>query len=307
MSEYKIESLSIAGIQKYAKPAHIAVHKGILIGQSQIGQQRLLIEDPLRVDAILFLFCTHGSSRAMCNQREFTIESNSLMVIPPRTIIDASTNTRSHDESSFEGWVLMLDQSYMAECNLNLKKLMQVMMTIMEQGIIHLSDEEASRLTGTLTVLQQHIRAFSNSEFGDEVIRSMVEATTYLCLDLFMEHIATEKGTKSHTTARAEEYFRNFIQALSEHYLERQSVTWYADRLCISSRYLTTIVRRVSGLSVTDWMNRYILMEAKYLLKYSGLSIQEVAYRLSFPNQSFFGKYFKQHTGMSPSTYRQRQ
>ena len=54
-------------------------------------------------------------------------------------------------------------------------------------------------------------------------------------------------------------------------------------------------------------MNRYILMEAKYLLKYSGLSIQEVAYRLSFPNQSFFGKYFKQHTGMSPSTYRQRQ
>ncbi len=89
-----------------------------------------------------------------------------------------------------------------------------------------------------------------------------------------------------------------------QHYLERQPVTFYANRLCISARYLTTIVRRVSGMSVSHWMNRYILTEAKYLLKYSELSIQEIAYKLSFPNQSFFGKYFKQHTGSSPSSYR---
>ena len=91
---------------------------------------------------------------------------------------------------------------------------------------------------------------------------------------------------------------------MGEHYAERQGVTYYAEKLCISSRYLTTIVRRISGLTVTEWMNRFLVMEAKYLLKYSDLSIQEIAYRLSFPDQSFFGKHFKQHVGVSPSLYR---
>ena len=66
-------------------------------------------------------------------------------------------------------------------------------------------------------------------------------------------------------------------------------------------------MRRVSGMSVSEWMNRYIMMEAKYLLKYTEMSIQEIAYKLSFPNQSFFGKYFKQHTGMAPSAFRSQQ
>ena len=105
-------------------------------------------------------------------------------------------------------------------------------------------------------------------------------------------------------STRTEEYFCRFISELSQHYLERQPVTFYADRLCVSSRYLTTVVRQVSGLSVSQWMQRYMLAEAKYLLKYTDLSVQEIAYKLSFPNQSFFGKFFKQRLGVSPTKYR---
>ena len=124
-----------------------------------------------------------------------------------------------------------------------------------------------------------------------------------------MAHIAAEQPepAKSGVSVRLDEYFHRFLHELSQHYLERRSVSFYADRLCISSRYLTTIVRRVSGMSVSEWMNRYIMMEAKYLLKYTEMSIQEIAYKLSFPNQSFFGKYFKQHTGMAPSAFRSQQ
>ena len=79
---------------------------------------------------------------------------------------------------------------------------------------------------------------------------------------------------------------------------------FYARQLCITPKYLTTLIKRISGLSVSEWIDNYVIIEAKTLLKYSHMSIQEIAYYLNFPNQSFFGSYFKRNTGMSPSQYK---
>ena len=103
---------------------------------------------------------------------------------------------------------------------------------------------------------------------------------------------------------RAEEYFLKFMVLLSEHYKEQRSVGFYARQLCITPKYLTTLIKRVSQRSVSEWIDNYVVLEAKMLLKYSNMSIQEIAYNLNFPNQSFFGSYFKRNTGMSPSQYR---
>ena len=66
----------------------------------------------------------------------------------------------------------------------------------------------------------------------------------------------------------------------------------------------STLIKRISGKSVSEWIDNYVILEAKTLLKYSNMSVQEIAYYLNFPNQSFFGKYFRSHTGMTPSAYR---
>ena len=79
---------------------------------------------------------------------------------------------------------------------------------------------------------------------------------------------------------------------------------FYARQLCITPKYLTTLIKRISGLSVSEWIDNYVILVAKTLLKYSTMSIQEIAYYLNFPNQSFFGSYFKRNTGMSPSQYK---
>ncbi len=68
---------------------------------------------------------------------------------------------------------------------------------------------------------------------------------------------------------------------------------FYARQLCITPKYLTTLIKRISGLSVSEWIDNYVIIEAKTLLKYSNMSVQEIAYALNFPNQSFFGSYFK--------------
>ena len=111
-----------------------------------------------------------------------------------------------------------------------------------------------------------------------------------------------EEQNNSHN--RAEEYFKQFTHLLGEHFREERSVGFYARQLCITPKYLTTLIKRISGQSVSEWIDNYVILEAKTLLKYSTMSIQEIAYYLNFPNQSCFGSYFKRNTGMSPSQYK---
>ena len=94
------------------------------------------------------------------------------------------------------------------------------------------------------------------------------------------------------------------MKLLSENYIMHKEVNWYADKMNLTPRYLTTTIRKVSGYTVSDWLVRFIIKDAKYLLKHSEMTVQQVAYELNFPNQSFFGKFFKKHTGMSPGAYR---
>ena len=78
----------------------------------------------------------------------------------------------------------------------------------------------------------------------------------------------------------------------------------YAEQLHLTPKYLTTLLRSTTGRTASEWIDEYVILEAKNLLKYSTMNIQEIAYYLNFPNQSFFGRYFKQHTGKPPSAYR---
>ena len=88
--------------------------------------------------------------------------------------------------------------------------------------------------------------------------------------------------------------------------MQERSVTFYAEQLCITPKYFSMLVKKLSGKSAAQWIDNYVILEAKNLLKYSDMSIQEIAYQLNFSTQSFFGKYFKHQTGMSPTEYRNK-
>ena len=100
------------------------------------------------------------------------------------------------------------------------------------------------------------------------------------------------------------EMFNQFINLLTEHHRKERRVDFYAEQLFLSPKHFSTVVKKVSGKTAGEWIDEYVILEAKALLKYSVMSIQEVAYFMNFPNPSFFGKYFKHHTGLSPSEYK---
>jgi AraC-like DNA-binding protein len=94
-----------------------------------------------------------------------------------------------------------------------------------------------------------------------------------------------------------------FMELLSMYHSKERELRFYADKMCITPKYLSNVVRRASGKKATDWISEFVILEAKSLLIYSGQNVQEVSRRLNFPTQSAFGKYFKCQVGMSPSEF----
>ena len=103
---------------------------------------------------------------------------------------------------------------------------------------------------------------------------------------------------------RAEAIFANFIHLLEQNFRTQRRVSWYAEQLCITPKYLSEIVKKISLRTPNDWIDSYVILEARVLLKNTTKSIKEITDELNFPNQSFLGKYFKEHVGVSPSEYR---
>lgn len=104
--------------------------------------------------------------------------------------------------------------------------------------------------------------------------------------------------------SRQDELFKGFISLVHEHCICEREVSFYADRLCISTKYLTGICRNVTGYSAKKLIDNFVILEIKVLLQSTGLSIQEIADKLGFPDQSYLGRYFKRHEKISPVEYR---
>ena len=97
---------------------------------------------------------------------------------------------------------------------------------------------------------------------------------------------------------------QRFLHELHIHYKTEHKVLFYADRLHVTPDYLSTLVRGISGITASEWINKFMLLKAKIMLKSTKMTIQQVSQELNFPSQTFFGKYFKRLTGVSPKEYR---
>ena len=119
-----------------------------------------------------------------------------------------------------------------------------------------------------------------------------------------MQRLNAQKRRVPEATTRQTDLFHRFVALVHEHCAREREVTFYADRLCISTRYLSTIVRNISHGSAKEFIDRAVVLEIKVMLQSTDLSVQEIAYRLRFPDQSYLGRFFKKHTGESPTEYR---
>lgn len=122
---------------------------------------------------------------------------------------------------------------------------------------------------------------------------------------ILLGHVNVSSDTLESRTSRQKQIFQSFISNLSIHFRQERKLGFYAGLLCITTKYLSYAVKQESGVSPHEWISDYVMIEARRLLSSGDMSVQEVSDRLHFANQSFFGKFFKSHEGISPLQYQQ--
>lgn len=121
-----------------------------------------------------------------------------------------------------------------------------------------------------------------------------INKTGYKCYESFSDEVLSRQGRISD----------QFLQLVLDNFRKERFLEFYADKLQITPKHLSRTVKQQTGYTAVDWIERYVILEAKVLLKSSNLTIQQISDELNFPSQSFFGKYFKKLTGMSPKEFR---
>ena len=163
-----------------------------------------------------------------------------------------------------------------------------------------LSRENVSRMELYLTLLKN--RAVSPGNLFRR--ESVIHVLRIFFLDMYNGYQIASSRSEERPEERQEDLANRFFRLLIDHYEQHKEVLFYANQLCITPKYLTMIVRRVSGKSAKEWISEYVVLEIKSLLKDTRLDIQEIVYRTHFANQSSMARFFRKHTGMSPLQYR---
>lgn len=252
---------------------------------------------PSRLNALIIGVGTEGETSLTSNLQEFRLKKDSLFIFSPKHILQVQSNNR------FKAHLIVIAPDFLKRINIDTKRMMPLFLQFGSLPCMELTQAESQSLRSFISMVEQELKG-SETDFSSEIIGGLIAATIYKVGDILTHYLTEHPEVDSPIHNRAEEYFRQFTELLGEHYKHERSVGFYARQLCITPKYLTTLIKRISGQSVSEWIDNYVILEAKTLLKYSTMSIQEIAYYLNFPNQSFFGSYFKRNTGMSPSQYK---
>lgn len=252
---------------------------------------------PCRIDAFIIGVGTEGETSVSFNLHEFRLKKDSMFIFTPKNILQVNS------QQYFKADVIAISPDFMRRINIDIKNMMPLFLKFVENPTLALTPEESRSMRGMIAQIERETRG-PETHFSFDIVSGLIAATIHKVGDIMYHYLAEHPEGQNNSHNRAEEYFKQFTHLLGEHFREERSVGFYARQLCITPKYLTTLIKRISGQSVSEWIDNYVILEAKTLLKYSTMSIQEIAYYLNFPNQSFFGSYFKRNTGMSPSQYK---
>lgn len=260
---------------------------------------------PIRLVGNGMVFCVKGSVHMSVNLNEYDVKEGCLVVLTDQDIVKVEKG--SDDDIKNLHWVVIaMSQNFLTNFRVDFRKILSEGVALIETPVLHLDQN----IRGYFEDYLKLIGKLANSELPmyKDAVRSLISSMVSIAAGQWIADInrlRDEKIVKLNSRSEHKTLtFRQFIKLVSENYTQQRQVIFYADQLCMSPKYLSKLVKDVSGKSAPEWIDSYVLLEAKHLLKYSDMPIKEIVFRLNFSNQTVFYKYFKAHTGMTPTDYR---
>ena len=247
------------------------------------------VGQPYRLQEGRIAIVTNGSARVLINLIEYIFLPDHISLIAPNSIIQIIEV--SHD---FDAHMMAVDLNFLPISGK--EEFFTHFLQQKKNLLFPLSTEEQIQIENFVTVMWSVLQ---EPVFRKEVIQHLLAGLLYN-----IEYIAKSKGqAELSPLTHQNDIFQRFISLVNTYSKTERNVSFYADKLCLTPRYLNTVIRQTSQQTVMDWINQSIILEAKVLLKHSNRLVYQISDELNFPNPSFFSKFFKRMTGMTPQEY----
>ena len=250
---------------------------------------------PVSLDGFAAIVMMSGEATLSINLNEYLVRPNDVVVFTPEVAI----NVVGYTEQA-SAYMIAFSKSFVNEIQIDLATSLPVYMRFGKAPVLEVTQQDVDEIRQLFQLIKTMLRS-DKERYRHEIIRTLFTTAFYLITEINQREKPDEMKQ-----GRCEVLFNEFMTLLQQHNKRERNVSFYAKQLNITPKYLSSVVKAVSGKTAARWIDESVILEAKALLKYSGMSIQEIAYHLNFSTQSFFGKYFKQHTGTSPSRYKRK-
>lgn len=302
MNNSTTHTLSISNVKKYFPQSQwVCIEDDFCMINVRCDRNLHALAYPCRFDGILVLYSVKGRVRLSVNLDEYEIGEQSLFVTMPNNILRV-TDVSEQDPDDMHYVVIAMSQKFASDLRIDFKRFMNGGMVIMDIPVVRLQDVEIDLLTRYMELAGNVVKAAVGGK--DDAVRLLLSSMFCVIGGAWSRKMAEAEQKVSQVSGRSRMVFEQFIRLVGEYHTVHRNVGFYADKLCLTPKYLSKLIKNATGRSAPEWIDSYVILESKNLLKYSDMAIKEIVYRLNFPNQSVFYKFFKARTGMTPTQYR---
>ncbi len=255
------------------------------------GDQINMLTDPVKFSAFTSIMVLKGECRADISLFSYSIKGPTLVNIRRNQIL-----TPSKISPDFEAICVVLSEN-LTDYLFMLSNEMPVFNIAASRPVAPVDPS----LLPQFSAFYSRLGELLSSEEGPYRLQSLAYAlmqffcqTAWRVYEPYMKDIPFKGGLLSD----------RFLTLVRENFKRERFLDFYANALDITPKHLSRTIKTQTGVSAVEWIERFVILEAKVLLKSSRLNIQQISDQLNFPSQSFFGKYFKKQTGLSPKEFR---
>ena len=272
-------------------------------GVASIGEDIVLADkianipvprDARRMNFILIMLCTRGTLKYTLDTQQITVTPGDVLLISERHVVN------NYEASpDIDGQAILMSIDFFHEIISNVSDLSAIFLYARTFPVMKLSEADAAIFSRYFEAIKNRI-ANNENHFRRALVRTLLLAMFYDLSSViyqFQQEIARPQK-------RSEALFTRFIKLVEEHCRTERRVSWYAGQLGITPKYLSETIKAVSRRTPNEWIDNYVILELRVMLKNTTKNIKQITEEMNFPNQSFLGKYFKEHVGMSPSEFR---
>ena len=265
----------------------------------KLSQQSQPLGHPCRFDGYMLLYCVKGGIRLNVNLTEYQINEGMIFMNVPGNIIRVN-EILDVPKEEVQYVCMAMSKEFLQGMQLDANKIFNEGMSMLENPSVKLTEKELEVVRSGLEIVTRVVN--SEAMYKREALLSLLSSMFYMLMGVWRKRGASAEAESQ--SSRSKLIFDRFIKLVSEYHTQYRNVGFYADKLCLTPKYLSKLIKNATGKSAPEWIDQYVILEAKNLLKYSGETIKEIVFKLNFPNQSVFYKFFKAHTGMTPTEYR---